>query len=82
MSAAPKLAVLPASQPNVRIEPGDILKLEQLAERLQVPPSWVYKQVAKKGPHGIPVLRCGRHLRFVWPEVCAWMRNGKDWGSA
>ena len=70
MGAAPKLAVIPASP--TRLEPGDILTPEELAERLKVPVSWVYKHVGR-----LPVLRCGRYLRFVWPEVCAWMRNGK-----
>ena len=45
---------------------------EELAERLKVPVSWVYK---KSAASAFPVLRCGRYLRFSWPEVCAWLRE-------
>jgi hypothetical protein len=48
---------------------------KQLAERLQVPLSWVYKKSAVRGPQAIPILRCGRYLRFCWPDVCAWLRS-------
>jgi len=65
MSTAPKLAPVPS-----RLEPGDILTPEQLAERLKVPLSWVYKNVRR-----LPVLRCGRYLRFSWPDVCDWLRS-------
>jgi hypothetical protein len=58
--------------PN-RIEPGDILTPEQLSARLQVPVSWVYKH----SNNSLPVLRCGRYLRFSWPDVCAWLRSEK-----
>ena len=71
MSAAPKLAAMPAN--TQRLEASDILTPEQLAERLQVPKSWVYKKAAQPG--SIPVIRCGRYLRFSWPDVCAWLRS-------
>lgn len=72
MSASPKLAVLPASLP--RLEPGDILTPEELAERLKVGVRWVYA-VAARERNPLPALHCGRYLRFVWPEVCAWLRG-------
>jgi hypothetical protein len=73
MATAPKLATV---QPQAtRLEPGDILTPEQLAERLQVAVSWVYKSCAKQGANHLPVLRCGRYLRFSWPEVCAWLHS-------
>src|SRR6202035_55455 len=53
MSTAPKLAVLPPSP----VEPHDILTPQELAKRLKVPLSWVYKQSARRGPECIPVLR-------------------------
>lgn len=58
-----------------RLEPGDILTPEELAERLKVRVRWVYE--ATHGRNPLPCLRCGRYLRFSWPDVCAWMRNGK-----
>jgi hypothetical protein len=65
-----KLSTMPANRPV--IEPADILTPEQLAERLQVAVSWIYKHTDR-----LPVLRCGRYLRFSWPDVCAWMRERK-----
>ena len=70
MGAAPKLAVIPASP--TRLEPGDILTPQELAQRLKVPLSWIYK---KSAANGMPVLRCGHYLRFSWPDVCAWLRS-------
>ena len=77
LNSAAKLASLPRS--NARIEPGDILTPEQLAERLQVAISWVYEKSRARGNgrNPLPVLRCGRYLRFSWPDVCEWMR-GRD----
>jgi hypothetical protein len=78
MAAASKLASIPRTP--ARIEPGDILTPEQLAERLQVAVSWVYEKSRAGGNYNgnpLPVLRCGRYLRFSWPDVCEWMR-GRD----
>jgi hypothetical protein len=59
------------------LEPSDILTPEQLARRLQLPLSWVYKHTDNSHSNGnrLPVLRCGEYLRFDWPEVVAWMRS-------
>jgi hypothetical protein len=64
-----------------RLEPSDILTPEQLASRLQVGVNWVYEKSRSRGNHSgkpLPVLRCGRYLRFYWPDVCRWMRGGQD----
>jgi hypothetical protein len=74
MSSAPKLAVVPAGQ-TVRIEPGDILTPADLAKRLQVKISWVYKHTEKGCRNPLPVLRCDGYLRFCWPDVCAWLKR-------
>jgi hypothetical protein len=61
------------------MQPGLILTPEQLAERLQVRVNWVYEKSRNRGTHSgkpLPVLRMGRYLRFYWPDVCEWMRNG------
>lgn len=75
MSAAPKLAVIPAS--SARLEPGDILTPQELAKRLKVPLSWVYKHTDSSRRNKLPVLRCDGFLRFSWPDVVEWLRNGK-----
>jgi predicted DNA-binding transcriptional regulator AlpA len=60
------------------IKADEILTLSQLAERLQVPKSWVYEKTRNRGQFGkppMPVLRCGKYLRFIWPEVEQWLRR-------
>jgi hypothetical protein len=77
MAVGVKPAVQQPSQ-AMRLEPGDILTPEQLAERLQVGVNWVYEKSRARGKHNrdaLPVLRCGRYLRFSWPDVCAWLRS-------
>jgi hypothetical protein len=77
MATAAKLGIVPQA---ARIEPGDILTPEQLAKRLQVGVNWVYEKSRARGNRGnsLPVLRCGRYLRFSWPDVCAWLRSNNS----
>jgi hypothetical protein len=74
MSIAPKLAQ------NQPLAPGDLLTPQELAKRLKVPLSWVYKHTDNSRANGnrLPVLRCDGFLRFDWNEVCEWMRSRKD----
>jgi hypothetical protein len=63
------------------IKPEDILTPQQPAERLRVGVSWVYEKGRRRGRYSeapIPCLRVGRYLRFYWPDICAWMRNGNN----
>jgi predicted DNA-binding transcriptional regulator AlpA len=62
------------------LHPDNILTPEQLAARLQVAVSWVYEKSRKRGGHGnpLPVLYCGRYLRFDWQAVCAWLRSNNS----
>jgi len=73
VATAPKLATVPVGQP--RLEPGDILTPKELAKRLKVPLSWVYKHSSGARKRTLPVLRCDGSLRFSWPDVCAWLRS-------
>lgn len=61
------------------IRPEDLLTPVQLAERLQVNVSWIYEKSRAAGEHGnpLPVLRCGRYLRFSWTDVCEWLRQNQ-----
>jgi hypothetical protein len=59
---------------NDCLRPDDILTPDQLAKRLQVPLSWVYKKSVQRGPKCMPVLHCGRYLRYDWPAVCEWLK--------
>jgi hypothetical protein len=62
------------------INPNDILTPGELADRLKVDVSWIYEKSRKRGKNDrpLPVLRCGRYLRFVWPDVCEWLRSNRS----
>jgi predicted DNA-binding transcriptional regulator AlpA len=59
------------------IAPADILTPKQLADRLQVPVSWIYKHCSNERKRKLPVLRCDGFLRFDWAEVSAWLRQNR-----
>jgi predicted DNA-binding transcriptional regulator AlpA len=80
MSTAAKLASVPTNPP--RLEPGDILTPEQLAERLQVSTSWVFEQTRQRAKvrndNPLPCIRLGKYLRFSWAQVCEWMAQNNS----
>lgn len=57
----------------------DILTPAELAKRLRVEVSWVYERTRPRGKkypgEPLPVLRCGKYLRFAWPDVVLWLRS-------
>jgi hypothetical protein len=77
MAPATKPAAVPANP--TAIEPSDILTPEGLRKRLKVKISWIYEKSRAGGKHGhpLPVLRCGRYLRFDWKDVCEWLRSNQ-----
>jgi hypothetical protein len=64
---------------STTLEASDILTPRQLAERLQVPLSWIYEKTRDRSRwtdgQRMPVLRCGKYMRFSWPEVVEWLRS-------
>jgi hypothetical protein len=64
--------------------PEDLLTPEQLAERLQVSPSWVFEQtrhrakVRNKNKPPLPTIRLGKYLRFSWIAVSEWLVQNQD----
>jgi hypothetical protein len=74
------LETQPAKPSQAMLTPEDVLTPEELANRLKVGVNWVYEKCRRGGKHGgapLPVLRCGRYLRFSWPDVVEWMKNGQ-----
>jgi hypothetical protein len=68
-----------------RLEPTQLLTPEQLAERLQVKPSWIYEQTRTRSgvrnPDPLPHIKMGLYLRFDWPDVVAWLDRQKKNGG-
>ena len=59
----------------------EILTPHQLAERLQVKPSWVYEQTRERtgvrDADTLPHIKMGRYLRFDWVDVVGWLERHK-----
>ena len=56
-----------------------LLDAHEVADRLNVPVSWVRESVRSEA---IPHIRLGRYARFDWPEVEAWLDGCKKPGRA
>lgn len=59
----------------------EILTPQQVAQRLQVKPSWVYEQTRNRStvrnPDPLPYIKMGLYLRFDWRDVLAWLERQK-----
>lgn len=51
-----------------------VIGVDELAEYLAVPSSWVYDNHYKLG---LPAIRLGRHLRFRERDVDSWLETRK-----
>jgi excisionase family DNA binding protein len=51
----------------------NLMTLPELAEKLRVKRSWVYRQTRYKGPNKIPFIKAGRFIRFELDKVMAWL---------
>ena len=58
----------------------EILTPTQVAERLQVKPSWVYEQTRERAEvrKSDPLPKMGRYLRFDWKDVVEWLERQKS----
>lgn len=63
------------------LDPADLLDVKELSKRLRVRPSCIHEWLRRRGtPNCLPCFKLGRHLRFSWREVSAWIlaqRNKK-----
>jgi excisionase family DNA binding protein len=59
-----------------RTRPG-VIGVDELAEYLAVPSSWIYDNHHRLG---LPAIKLGRHLRFRASDVDAWLETRKRCG--
>jgi excisionase family DNA binding protein len=52
-----------------------LLTVEDVAELLQVPVSWVYERTRQRGLNRLPGFRLGKYWRFREAEVFAWLER-------
>lgn len=51
------------------------MTVEEMAEVLKVPKSWIYSRSRETGPGTMPRLKVGKYLRFVETDVMDWLRK-------
>jgi excisionase family DNA binding protein len=57
---------------------NDFLTVEELAERLKVPRSWVYSKTRETGLGSIPKVQVGKYIRFSESEEMDWLKNKQE----
>jgi excisionase family DNA binding protein len=59
-----------------------LLTVEEVAELLKVPVSWVYDRTRSRGVNRIPGFRLGKYWRFREADVLAWLERQRSGGRA
>jgi len=52
-----------------------LLTIEEVAEMLSVPISWVYERTRRRSGNRIPGFRLGKYWRFREADVLAWIER-------
>lgn len=68
-----RVGLTPFPQPQ-----RQLLSVEEVAELLQVPVSWVYERTRSRGVNRIPGFRLGKYWRFDESEVLAWLERQRS----
>jgi excisionase family DNA binding protein len=58
-----------------RTDQSRLLNVHEVAELLQVRPSWVYGRMRKRSFARIPAYRVGKYWRFKADEVMSWLQE-------
>jgi excisionase family DNA binding protein len=61
---------------------GELLTIEELAERLKVRKSWIYARTRETGAGSLPRIKCGKYLRFSENAVAEWLRDRNEQSRA
>lgn len=56
----------------------ELLTVQQVAELLQVPVSWVYGRLRKRSLGKLPGYRLGKYWRLDKEEVLAWLAQQRE----
>ena len=59
-----------------------LLTVEEVAELLKVPASWVYERTRKRGADRIPGFHLGKYWCFRQADVLAWLDRQRVGGRA
>jgi excisionase family DNA binding protein len=56
-------------------EVGRLLTVGEVADLLQVAPSWVYQRTRRRGIDRLPHIKLGKYIRFEEDAVLAWLEH-------
>ena len=56
----------------------NLLTVDDLAESLRVPKSWVYSKSRETGPDAMPKIKVGKYCRFVLDDVLDWLKSQNE----
>ena len=56
-------------------EVDELLTVEELAQWLKVPPSWIYERTRRRGEGRLPCIKLGKYLRFEEAHVRAYLER-------
>ena len=57
---------------------NNFLTVDELAEFLKVPKSWVYSRSRETGPNAMPVRKVGKYCRFLLDDVLDWLERQQE----
>jgi len=77
LNLSPSDATNGATRGDTRLE-GQLLTVQEVAELLRVPVSWVYGRTRKRSSERLPGYRLGKYWRFRANEVLAWVATQKS----
>ncbi len=72
---AQRAAAGPAAKAKERRDENNLLTVQEVAELLQVPVSWVYERVRNRSLARLPGYRLGKYWRFREAEVLTWVER-------
>ena len=58
-----------------KLDPERLMTVSEVAELLQVPPSWVYAHTRHRSSSRIPGIRLGKYWRFERAEILKWIQQ-------
>lgn len=60
---------------DVRDNERELLTIDQVAELLKVPKTWIYQRTRERSSNTIPYYKVGKYLRFKSSEVQGWLQE-------
>lgn len=56
----------------------NLLTIDEMAETLKVPKSWLYSRTRERGADAVPRFKVGKYIRFVEADVMDWLRKQNE----